>query len=546
MTPAPRSWNGCVRCRKRRQKCGEQKPQCARCRKDGESCTYEKTLRFGGRPFSQSRFGTCLSSKQGGARRTATSDGGFVYTAKVGKAETKALVPPDQQPIASDLQVDAAWPASISELQIDHHQRLEPSTKVWIARQPDMMPSVSLQNRGLLEYFTCNASRALASHTFVHQEVCELILPMALDSQALLHATLALAAIHRYSTGSNIEDHYCDGEKQLVSQLTATSIQHLRNELQSHQTGSLGTKLATIRTLFLCEAISGSPSLRTWRAHFLGAQALLSSFSGPNAGGRNKDTTVSFLCRWYEITEALVAVTTEGLTESGATEFIGARGLLADIETKTASIDAYTGCAEDLPVAYREIGAVAWERRRTIENPSCYPRLCEEDFQREADYLELSVRRMIQRDKSRTTVLKTSGKHDLSVDDYEEFLLCNEAYQTSALIHIHRRIRRLPPADAAVQECVRRVVECVGRIKPAATLSPLTLLTTPLFTAGCEAIGSERARIAQLLRNMFTLFRLPNMKRALQVLEVFWHESDARGIAWEDISRERGWDFLPY
>ena len=67
MAVASRSWGGCVRCRKRRQKCGEQKPQCTRCEKNGETCTYEVPLRFGGRPFAQSRFGSCLS-KMGPAR----------------------------------------------------------------------------------------------------------------------------------------------------------------------------------------------------------------------------------------------------------------------------------------------------------------------------------------------------------------------------------------------------------------------------------------------------------------------------------------------
>lgn len=467
----------------------------------------------------------------------ATSDGGFVYTTKVSLPEPLSPWPSSQQTKVSNIPVNAALPARTPEVQVELHRPVELSNKAFISRQISMMPSVSFHNRGLLEYFTCNASMALASHTFVHREVCELILPMAIDSPALLYATLALAAIHRYSTGCNIESDHGDGEKQLVSHLTAISIQHLRKELQSHQTASLGAKLATIRTLFLCEAISGSPTLRTWRAHFLGAQALLSSLSGSNAEGYNQDTSVAFLCRWYDITEALVAVTTEGLTESASTKFTSARGLLADIAANRASIDAYTGCSEDLPVAFREIGALAWERRRAMENPDCYPRLSESDFQREADHLESSVRTMIQRDRSRTTELNISGTHDHSVGEYEEFLLCNEAYQTTALLHIHRRIRRLSPAAAPVQECVRRIIECVSSIKPAATLSPLTLLTTPLFTAGCEAIGDERTRIAELLSNMFMHLRLPNMKRALEALEVFWHESDTRGIAWEDFSR---------
>jgi hypothetical protein len=30
---------------------------------------YQKQLRFGGRPFTQSRFGPCLAERKGGARK---------------------------------------------------------------------------------------------------------------------------------------------------------------------------------------------------------------------------------------------------------------------------------------------------------------------------------------------------------------------------------------------------------------------------------------------------------------------------------------------
>ena len=188
-------------------------------------------------------------------------------------------------------------------------------------------------------------------------------------------------------------------------------------------------------------------------------------------------------------------------------------------------------------MAFREIGAVAWERRRAAEDPGRFRRLSEEDFHREADHLELSVRKMIQRDKSRTNTINISGAPALSVQEFREFLLCNEAYQQTALIHVHRRIRRLSSNSIPVQECVGRIIECVSSIRPAATLSPLTLLTTPLFTAGCEAQGPERSKISWLLKGMYSHLRLPNMKRALEVLETFWHESEDSVVGWESFSR---------
>jgi hypothetical protein len=47
-----RSRGGCTRCRKRRQKCDEEKPKCKRCEADGEKeCVYEVNIQWGGRNF---------------------------------------------------------------------------------------------------------------------------------------------------------------------------------------------------------------------------------------------------------------------------------------------------------------------------------------------------------------------------------------------------------------------------------------------------------------------------------------------------------------
>ncbi len=490
----------------------------------------------------------------------ATSDGGFVYSSAPSKVIAQEPSPiPQHEPA-----LEVSLFQQNTPLMVPAPTQNRPLYEISIPGHVDVLSFIPSSNRILLQYFTCNASKALASHSLVHQEVCELILPMALENQALLYATLALAAIHRTSLTSTINNAFDDNARELVTRLTATSISSLRKELQEPESSSLGPKLATIRTLFLCEAISGSPTLRAWRSHFLGAKALLSSFDRQTGSPSfHEDSSLRFLRRWYNITEALVALTPEGLP-GGQIEFFGPPSLSPNLRSDEICIDAYTGCAEDLSIAFREIGAVAWERRRASEDPNRFPRLSEEDFHREADHLELSVRKMIERDRTRTNTINIAGAPTMSVQEFREFLLCNEAYQQTALIHVHRRIRRLPSNSTTVQECVGRIIECVSSIRPAATLSPLTLLTTPLFIAGCEAQGPERSKISWLLRGMYSHLRLPNMKRALEVLGTFWHESEDSEIDWESFSRtepppstwvfpdtdddigQRGWDFLPY
>ena len=58
-----RSWSGCTRCKRRRQKCDEGRPSCNRCAsaKIEDECVYEVKLRWGGRSFNQSRFGERIS-----------------------------------------------------------------------------------------------------------------------------------------------------------------------------------------------------------------------------------------------------------------------------------------------------------------------------------------------------------------------------------------------------------------------------------------------------------------------------------------------------
>jgi hypothetical protein len=159
---------------------------------------------------------------------------------------------------------------------------------------------------------------------------------------------------------------------------------------------------------------------------------------------------------------------------------VGPRALISN--TKSCVLDIYTGYSSDLDMAFKEIGAASWERRRLEAEEDRWSPITEDDLTSEADWLEQSVQTMISRDLQ--SGLTLPAHIELSDREIKQFEACNEAYQYVALIHIYRRVRRLPSASAEVQQCVKAIVRAISRILPVEKLSPWVLLTTPLFTAG--------------------------------------------------------------
>ena len=113
-------------------------------------------------------------------------------------------------------------------------------------------------------------------------------------------------------------------------------------------------------------------------------------------------------------------------------------------------------------------------------------------------------------------------KEKLSEESIREFMLCNEAFQHTALIHIHRRVRKVPASSPEVQYSVKRILACTSQIVPRSGLSPWVMLTTPLFTGGCEALGEDRDAFKQLLTSLHNTTRIPNVLQSLEFLEKYW------------------------
>lgn len=487
---------------------------------------------------------------------TGDADGNFVYVSSFQGPSRAATRPAlgsvaESEPRQLTVSANTDNAATADDDNLTAVTRVPPAAPPYFSIMEDLplfqpvdpFSNLSPLNRSLLDHFIHGTSHVISCHTIVQEDVCRVIVPAALESPALFYATMALSAIHHKSRmGLDSEALRKDP---LITRLMSSSLHQLQRDLFERNAKKVSVLLATIRTLFLCEVHSGADRPGTWRSHFEGAKALMLDIeSWEGYSSTERDTTRYFLKRWYNMTEAFVSLTSEGL----------ATGHLARFERRNSSnddtevfLDEYTGFTTDLTATFREIGAAAWERRNAASLHAQPTILDETDLDEEAEYLERSIWARIDESRAITPRFRPGMEEKLSERQKQDFLLCNEAWSHMALIYIHRQISGLPASSPAVQRSVKRILECIDNITAAAGLTPLVVLTTPLFTAGCEALDEDRDKVRGLLLRMFELLKIPNMYRSLEVLESFWASPRCdEAQDWESFMRDQQWDFLPY
>lgn len=397
-------------------------------------------------------------------------------------------------------------------------------------------------DRLLLDHFINSTSHIISCHPIVREDICRAIVPVALENPTLFYATMALSAIHQKSQAGM--KSMAIRRDPLVIHLLSNSLSRLHDGLLQRDVTKSSVLLATIRTLFLCEVHSGGDRPGTWRAHFEGAKALMHNIEAwKGYSAKERTSTAYFLKRWYTMTESFVALTSDGL----------ATGQLARLDTHTLDdndegtvyLDEYAGFTTDLSSMFCEIGAAAWERRRAYSSNGRRTILFETDLDEEAMHLAQSIWDRIEQNQAAPPAFRPGLEDKLSDRQKRDFLLCNDAWHYMGLIYIHRQISGHHTASPPVQLCVKKILECTESISATAGLTPLVVLTTPLFAAGCEALGEDRKRVRALLRQMFQLLRIPNIHRSLEILESFW-TSPVDIQDWDSFMKAQHWDFLPY
>ena len=383
-----------------------------------------------------------------------------------------------------------------------------------------LFPSLTGTERLLLYYFTHEASRITCCHVNVQKELCHLVVSMGVEVPAFMYATLAWSAIHCVAFNRTV-DGVSDLQK-IIASFKARSIDCLRTELQALD-GNSGEKsdalLATVRTLCQCEIHSGTDVDSAWRVHVKGAKALMTSIKRLN---RSRCSISRLLCRWYASLESLAAL---AFPTNGTR--VWESQVLSEVIPESVYLDDYNGYSTDLSLILGKIGTISVSTKPTIlQQPNTR-------LQHEADELEGAVHAIMERDNNQTPIFYTGVAEKLSQQDILQYSLCNQAYQHTALIHIRRRLRGVPSISPIIQQSVKNIIACASSISPAYGLSPAIVLTTPLFTAGCEALGEDREVIRNLLQDLFDVLKIRNIKLAIQILESHW----ASGLEgdWEQL-----------
>lgn len=355
----------------------------------------------------------------------------------------------------------------------------------------------------------------------MQQEICKMIVPMALQTPSLLYATMALSAIHLEALNNHSEMVKTVPD---VARLMARSLEHFRVELQDPARKGSDALLATARTLCLAEIHSGAIQPNTWRAHIEGARALMTTTqtsATPNTAFRK------YLDRWYRSIVALSALNGNG--PPIGEKSVGSEPRDDLIPNDPDYLDDYWGFTVNLADIFREIGVIAWQRHQNNDEPPELQQSEHAESEERASKLEKQVLGLIYRYSDRNQLVFYPGVAERLSEDYiREFMLCNEAFQHTALIHIHRRIRKVPVSSPEVQYSVKQILACTSQIVPRSGLSPWVMLTTPLFTAGCEALGEDREAFKQLFLSLHDTTRIPNVLQSLNFLEVYWADDDKK------------------
>ncbi|KAJ5898212.1 hypothetical protein N7504_008500 [Penicillium tannophilum] len=502
-----RSFNGCTRCKARRQKCDEQRPTCGRCETAGVQCKYAMQLQWGGRAFSRSRFGACVGT--GGMQRLEYSPGEFIYTTK---SKSKSA-----QAASSDLA---------------------------LTQPVDPFSSLSPDQRALLHHFINDASQITACHSGMQQDICRMLVPMALQTPSLLYATTALSAIHLQALHNQSESVKTAPD---IARYMALSLEHFRKELQNPAAKGSEALVATARTLCLAEIHSGAINPNSWRAHIEGARALMKTTD--RAGGENSLASANgfrrYLDRWYWSIVSLTALTGNGPPIGDNSDFAP-----FDMSSQRESpdyLDDYWGFTVDLAAVFRQIGAAAWRNLEAEKGAQGFVEgEIDSNSEDEAALLEMSVRQLMDRGASSQPSLYPDVAEGLTAESIQQLALCNEAFQHSALIQIHRRLRKTPTTSAYVQQSVQRILECTAQIGPSSGLSPWVMLTTPIFIAGCEARGEDRDTVRRLLTTLHDTVRIPNVLQSLKFLEQYWANQLSEDEDWSHFLDRMKFDFIPY
>lgn len=422
---------------------------------------------------------------------------------------------------------------------------------VKIPRSLEPLPSELHDNPMNLLYFhhfINHTGRILVPHDCSENPFRGVLPQMAVRNQHLLHLMLAFSASHR----ARLLGHEEPASR--IAAWMADVLPALRQAL-AEPTSPGGTdpsdpsSLAPLATAIMLASLDIiSPSTFavaiTWQQHLQVARRMIILKGGldhlaQKADGA-RDKAIFFLSRWFAYLDVLGSLSGsqhEQPLYGAYLEDGGGLWLVNRRNEETYQIDCFFGFSGRciaLLAQVAELASLCDQERIDPTTKQVRP-----DWQ-PPDKVKADTEDLKQRLKESATNYYRGCTHhqdpasppspgEKSEQDIQEIYATNEAYHWAGHIHLSRRVLALPSEHAEVQDCVRRVMASLQKVRRGSSAESCLLF--PMFTAGCEALTQQARDLFMDRLKAVEGWGMHNVCRARALMEEVW----ATGRPWETL-----------
>ncbi|TVY70497.1 Transcriptional activator protein UGA3 [Fusarium oxysporum f. sp. cubense] len=355
---------------------------------------------------------------------------------------------------------------------------------------------LSMSRRSMLRYYTTTLAQMLSTNT---ENNCfiSVLLPMAFDCPVLLDAITALSSTHLAMCDPDFND--------ISLQHRGRVLAAFRNSLDQDNSLTSEMRLAIAMVMCALETISDGTSVG-WTCHVAGAAACLDSIRGST----NLSFETKWLLRFFAYHDSLTSISLDRKPLLTGDYWMSSDDALAD---------PYCAYAPRIIFYLSEISVLGT--------------MSDEEMLQKAYEIANSL---------------AEWKCKPGITSDEPLALLSETYRSAAFIYLesvlHKRFPQKIVADV-VPGGVATHIEAISMLSdriPEGAFAECSLLF-PLFVAGSRA---ENARQASVIRNRLVTMnkwrKFKNVDACIDVLDEIWTVNGPRAVAWQDVSKHRGWN----
>ncbi|KAL2829819.1 fungal-specific transcription factor domain-containing protein [Aspergillus pseudoustus] len=389
-------------------------------------------------------------------------------------------------------------------------------------RQPTLDPSPLLQSDEAKFYMhVFSTETALRLFPAAPPIFLQSLIAASVETPHLFYALLAAACSHHGRLVGDSSPH----SRTLCLRYTTLALSSLNSALQASSEDTMTVTTGTVATaMALCTNDVCNGNMHVWRTHLSGAGHLLAALLDNKKSKHNRytaqaeeDPYIDCLVKWFTTLDVLA-----GMSGAQADVLYSERvpwyRPVSTTSTKGTVIDNICGYSLDLVPLLVRISHLV--HGGGLDLGSGVETL-------EVSLIESGLYSLL---ASPTCTAPESSSSPLpSGLSTAELQNTHSAFVHSSLLHLHRRIQKLPQDDPRVRSDIVNILRSLTAISPSSPANILILW--PIFSAGCEtSCPAEREFIHERMHHMQKL-GLGNFTRAAQLLGDYWGSQTA--LPWD-------------